>query len=94
MLTDLQVLNDKQPLKFAISICFTGIFRYVAHVISGVFAFGAYAMDEGATSFLTFSAVYNSYVFVDIALVVVAGILLFASKTFRKELDKLKTNAK
>ncbi|MBR2871284.1 MAG: energy-coupled thiamine transporter ThiT [Clostridia bacterium] len=92
MLTDLNVLNDKQPLKFAISALLTGIFRYVAHTISGVFAFGAYAMDAEASSFFAFSAVYNTYVFIDIALVIVAGIALFSSKAFRKELDKL--NAK
>lgn len=90
MLTDLKLLNDKPSLKFALGAGFTGVFRYVAHVLSGVFAFGAYAMDAEASSFFSFSAIYNTYVFVDIALVVVVGAILFSSKALKKEIDKLK----
>lgn len=89
LFTDLKLLNDKPSLKFALGAGFTGVFRYVAHVLSGVFAFGAYAMDAEASSFFTFSAVYNTYVFVDIALVIVVGTILFSSKAFKRELDKL-----
>ncbi len=90
LLTDLGVLENLPRLKFTLGAVLTGTFRYVAHVISGVFAFGAYAMDAEATNFLIFSAGYNSYVFVDIALVIVVGVILLSSKSFRKELDKLK----
>lgn len=89
LLTDLNVLKNMPRLRFAIGALLTGTFRYVCHVISGVFAFGAYAADEGATNFLTYSAVYNSYVFIDIALVIVVGIILFSSKSFMHELKKL-----
>ena len=89
LLTDLNVLNNKPRIKFSIGAILTGIFRYVSHTISGVFAFGAYAIDEGATNFLTYSAVYNTYVFFDIALVIVAGFIILSSKAFRKELDKM-----
>ena len=89
LLTDLNVLNNLPRLKFTIGALLTGTFRYVCHVISGTFAFGAYAADEGATNFLTYSAVYNSYVFIDIALVVIVGIILFSSKSFMHELKKL-----
>ena len=68
----------------------TGTFRYIAHVLSGTFAFGAYAADEGATNFLVYSAVYNTYVFIDIALVIVVGLILFSSKSFKNEVNKLK----
>ena len=90
LLSDLNVLSNMPRLKFTIGVLLTGTFRYLCHVISGVFAFGAYAADEGATNFLTYSAVYNSYVFIDIALVVVVGIILFSSKSFMHELKKLK----
>ncbi len=90
LLTDLGVLENLPRLKFTLGAVLTGTFRYVAHVISGVFAFGAYAMDAETTNFLIFSAGYNSYVFVDIALVIVVGVILLSSKSFRKELDKLK----
>ena len=90
MLTDLKCFETKPCIKFCLGAGLTGVFRYVAHVLSGVFAFGAYAMDSGANSFFTFSAIYNTYVFVDIALVVVVGAILFSSKAFKKEIDKLK----
>ena len=89
LLTDLNVLNNLPRLKFTISAILVGLFRYIAHVISGVFAFGAYAADSGASSFFTFSAIYNTYVFIDIALVVVVGLVLFSSKSFLHELKKL-----
>ena len=89
LLTDLNVLSSMPRVKFAIGALLTGTFRYIAHTISGVFAFGAYAADSGASSFLTYSAVYNTYVFIDIALVIVAGIILFSSKSFSKEMKKL-----
>ena len=89
LLTDLNVLNNLPILKFTIGALLTGTFRYLCHVISGVFAFGAYAADTGATNFLTYSAIYNSYVFIDIALVVVVGIIMFSSKSFMHELKKL-----
>ncbi len=93
LLTDLNLLSDKPRIKFAIGAILTGIFRYVCHTISGTFAFGAYALDASATNFLSYSAVYNTYVFIDIALVVVAGIIILSSKAFRKELDKMKIEA-
>ena len=89
LLTDLNVLGNMPRLKFSLGVILTGVFRYVAHTLSGVFAFGAYAMDSGATNFLIYSAVYNTYVFIDIALVLVAGFVILSSKAFLKETDKL-----
>ena len=89
LLTNLNLLTDKPRIKFAIGAVLTGIFRYVAHTISGTFAFGAYAIDAGASNFLVYSAAYNTYVFIDIALVIVAGVIILSSKAFRKELDKM-----
>ncbi len=89
LLTDLNVLNNSPRLKFTISAILVGLFRYIAHVISGVFAFGAYAADAGNANFFTFSAIYNTYVFIDIALVVVVGLVLFSSKSFINEIKKL-----
>lgn len=92
LLTDLNVLNSFARLKFVLSTLLTGIFRFVAHTISGVFAFGAYALDSGATNFLTYSAIYNSYVFVDIAIVMIVGVILLSSKGVKNELNKLKSS--
>ena len=90
LLTDLNVLSNLPRLKFTIGAILTGTFRYIAHVLSGTFAFGAYAADEGAANFLIYSLGYNSYVFIDIALVIVVGLILFSSKSFKNEVNKLK----
>ena len=61
--------------------------RFLSHVLSGVFAFAStYAGD--LDSWL-YSLGYNSFVFVDIAIVLVAVVLVFSSKAFVKELDKI-----
>ena len=70
-----------------------GTMRYVSHVFSGAFAFGAYALDAGAANVYTYSLAYNSFVFVDILLVIVAGALLLSSKSFVAETKKFSANA-
>lgn len=81
--------NMKSPqLKFALSALIGGAMRYVAHVLSGAFAFGAYALDAGASNVFAYSLAYNSFVFVDIALVIIAGVLLLSSKAFVAETKK------
>lgn len=84
-LKDVKVLDKIPQLKFALSALIGGALRFVAHVLSGVFAFGAYALEKGQSNFFAYSAAYNSFVFVDLALVIVAGIIVFSSKAFVKE---------
>lgn len=79
---------DKLPqVQFALGAILAGALRFIAHVLSGVFAFGAYAVDKGQ-NFWAYSLAYNSFVFVDIALVVVAGVVIFSSKSFVKTLNR------
>ncbi len=89
LLTDFKVMNKLPQLKFALSAVIAGSLRFLCHLLSGVFAFGAYAMDAGVTNFWLYSLAYNTYVFIDVALVVVAGVFLLSSKAFRRELIKL-----
>jgi thiamine transporter ThiT len=107
-LTSVSALENKPRLKFTLSALIAGFLRWVCHVLSGVFAFGAYALDavyeaegifsviapfENAISnFWAYSTIYNCYVFIDVLLVVVAGILLFSSKAFNNEIGKIKLN--
>ena len=65
-----------------------GNFRFASHVLAGTFAFGAYSLDSGLSPFV-YSLGYNSYVFVDVALILVAGIAIFSSKAFQKEVERL-----
>lgn len=74
-------------VKFALGAVITGSLRFIAHVFSGVFAFGADAASKGFDNFWLYSATYNSYVFVDIALVIVAGVLVLSSKAFIKQIE-------
>ena len=90
LLSDFKCLEKLPQVKFAISAVIGGIFRAVSHIFAGVFAFGSYAVSSGATDFWVYSTVYNLYVLIDVALVVIVGITLFSSKGFRKELARFK----
>lgn len=83
---------DKVPqVKFALGAVLAGVLRFFSHVLSGVFAFSAYAIDSGATNYWIYSLAYNSFVFVDLILVIVVGAILFSSKAFNKSLTSFKT---
>lgn len=108
LLSSANVLSNKPRLKFTLSVVIAGAFRWISHVLSGVFAFGAYTLDaisksEGIfsllapskntmTNFWIYSTIYNGYVFIDVVLVIVAGILLFSSKGFKREIEKISPN--
>lgn len=78
-------------INFALGALIAGVMRYVAHTVSGIFAFGAYALDAGAANAFVYSAAYNSFVFIDVLLVIAAGIVLFSSKSFVAETKKYVT---
>ena len=84
------IKDGKPQLKFALCAFIAGCMRFVCHVLSGVFAFGAYAVDSGASSFWLYSIVYNSYVFIDIALIIVVGIIILSSKSLNREIARLR----
>ncbi len=76
---------EKLPqIKFALGAIVAGAFRFTAHVFSGVFAFGA---DAGGQNLWAYSTAYNSFVFVDIAIVIAVGAIVLSSKSFAKRLE-------
>lgn len=78
---------DKLPqVKFALGAVLAGALRFFSHVLSGVYAFGAYALDAGNSNFWAYSTAYNSFVFIDIAIVIVIGALVLSSKNFAKRI--------
>lgn len=79
---------EKTPqVSFLIGGIAASTLRFISHVLSGVFAFAStYAGD--VDSWL-YSLGYNSFVFVDIAIVLVIGVIVFSSKSFIKEMNKL-----
>lgn len=77
---------EKMPqVSFALGAALTGVFRFVSHFCSGAFAFGAYAADAGYKNIYLYSLAYNSFVFVDIVIVIVVGVILLSSPAFVKE---------
>ena len=87
-LKDVKLLPKYPQVKFVLSALIASIGRFIAHVLSGVFAFGAYAKDSGVENLFAYSTAYNSFVFVDISIALVVGVLLLSSKSFLKELNK------
>lgn len=81
---------DKLPqVQFALGAVCASALRFLSHVLSGVFAFSAYAADAGMGAWV-YSLAYNSFVFVDIAIAIAVGIIVFSSKSFVKEVKKVR----
>ena len=57
--------------------------RYIAHVLSGIFAFSAYAGDAGFDNATLYSFLYNTYVLVDGAMCAALASLMFVNKGVR-----------
>lgn len=80
---NVKALKNYPQVKFVLGAAIAGIGRYVSHVISGIFAFSAYAADAGMAA-VPYSFIYNAFVFGDIVIAIIAGVILFSSKTFIK----------
>lgn len=74
---------EKLPqLQFALGAVVAGIGRFLMHFLAGAFAFSAFAGDQNP---FVYSFVYQlGYVFPDVAIVIVMGVLAFSSKSFTK----------
>ncbi len=83
---ELNVLDGKPTIQFALG-AFVGVtLRYASHVISGIFVFGSSDPNYGAVAW---SFLYNAFTFADLAICLVAGIALFSSKTFTKLISRV-----
>lgn len=82
------VKGIKSPVtKFVLGASVACVGRYLAHFLSGYYVFSSWAM-EGYTA-LTWSLVYNLFIIAELAIILVAGAALFASKSFRTEIEKI-----
>lgn len=88
---NIKAMEKIPQVKFTLGAVLGGLLRFFAHVLSGVYAFNAYALDKGQSNFWIYSTAYNSFVFVDLILVIVVGAILFSSKTFNKKISLYKT---
>ncbi len=82
------VFKDKKIVAFLLGGIIGVVLRYICHVCSGVFAFASYADLDKYSSALAYSLAYNSFAFVDMAIALVAGSALFASKSFTALMQK------
>ena len=79
-------LKGNMLLEFSVGASIACIGRYLAHFLSGYFVFSSWAMD--GYSALGWSLVYNLYIVVELALILVVGVALFISKSFQNEIKK------
>lgn len=82
------ILKGKKVIPFLLGGVLVVCLRYTCHVFSGVFAFADYAnLDNYATAW-GYSLVYNSSVFIDMVVALIAGSMLFASRAFVSQMEK------
>ena len=90
MFAKVKRLEKVPQVKFALGAIIASAFRFISHVFSGVFAFSAYAIDAGMAAW-PYSLAYNSFVFADIAIAIVVGVLVFSSRNFVKFISRFNT---
>jgi thiamine transporter len=83
---NIQIFGKLPQLNFTLGAILAGCMRFICHVLSGTLAFEAYAAGQNPW---LYSLAYNSYVFLDVALVIVAGIFVLSSSSFLKTITKL-----
>ena len=82
------VFKDKKVVAFLLGGVIAVVLRYACHVCSVVFAFADYAdLDKYGTA-IAYSLAYNSFAFVDMLIALVAGSVMFASKSFTALMQK------
>lgn len=85
ILKERNVLDNKKVLQFAIGATIAVLFRYFSHVISGIFVFGS--ADPENYGAIAWSFLYNAFTLADLAIDLVAGCIMFASKSFLRLID-------
>ena len=82
-LSSFNLFKNLPALKFSICAVIAVFFRFISSVLAGIFAWEAN---------FALSLTLNSVILLDVILVVIVGVILFSSKTFRKELNRLNPN--
>ncbi|MBD5637004.1 MAG: energy-coupled thiamine transporter ThiT [Clostridia bacterium] len=88
MFAKVKKLERFPQIQIALGGIVASILRFIAHVLSGVFAFSEYSTLDNVW---VYSMGYNSFVFIDIAIVIVAAILVFSSRAFVRQVRKFNT---
>lgn len=91
MFRGVQAFRRAPQAAFALGAIVASVLRFLSHIFSGVFAFSEYA---GGQNPWIYSMAYNSFVFIDIAIVIVVGVVVFSSKAFMNVVDRYNRPAK
>lgn len=86
----LKPLEKLPQVQFALGAVAATVLRFASHVLAGVFAFSEYSTLDNVWAY---SMAYNSFVFVDIAITVVAGAIIFSVKSFAAQVKRIQLNA-
>lgn len=85
MFRNVKAFENKPQIAFALGGIVASVLRFLCHILSGVFAFSEYAGEQNPW---IYSMAYNSFVFIDIAIVIVVGVIVFSSKSFMTYVNK------
>lgn len=81
----LKFLKGNMMAEFAAGALIAGVLRYLAHALSGFYVFYHYlAPNSSVGAMLAYAFGYNSFVLVDIALVIAVGVVGLSTKTLRR----------
>ena len=80
----MKFLKGNMMAEFAVGAFIAGVIRYLSHALSGFYVFYHYLVNPGVGEMLAYAFGYNSFVLVDIALVIVVGIVALSTKTLRR----------
>lgn len=94
LLAEKGLFKNKKILAFLLGGIVAVILRYACHVCSGVFAFADYVNFDKYDTALIYSLTYNSVAFVDMAIALAAGSVLFASKAFTAQMTRSMESSK
>ncbi len=93
LFANVKKLEKLPQVQFALGAVVASVLRFASHVLSGVFAFSEYAYTPAGEpmNVWLYSLGYNAFVFVDIAIVIAVGVIVFSSKAFVREARKFNT---
>lgn len=87
---ELGFFKKKPIVAFSLGATVAVSLRYLCHALSGIFAFATYAYDNGYSA-VAWGFLYNTFTFADLAIVLVVGVMMFASNAFVRMIDEKST---
>ncbi|MDE6001591.1 MAG: energy-coupled thiamine transporter ThiT, partial [Clostridia bacterium] len=90
MFARVKKLEKLPQIQFVLGAIVAAVLRFASHVLSGVFAFSEYSTLDNVWAY---SMAYNSFVFIDMAITLAAGVILTSVKSFMNRVRQIQANA-